>query len=278
MNKGYLYVLAAVILWTFVPIVVRLLLPFISAELMLFYRFFFAALALSAIIIFRKKRVKLDKGRIKIFLPLAIIYVATLYTYILGIANTKIAYVTFLQQISPVYTFVLAYLFLKEGVKKNVYYALAISVLGILVIFYLSGEAQGSFFGNAMAVVSGVFLAGYTVLSRYAGRKYSAEETSLWILVIGSILLSFMLLQTPSLSLENWLLVLALGTFSTALPLMFYTESLKFLKAQKASIMVLMMNVTIPVAAFLAFGELPKAGSVVGGLLILAAALIVLKS
>ena len=55
--KGYEFVLLAVVLWSFVAIIVRLLHPYISVESMLFYRVFIAA-AVLILFVFITKIVK----------------------------------------------------------------------------------------------------------------------------------------------------------------------------------------------------------------------------
>lgn len=280
MNKGHEYVLLAVMLWSFVAIIVRLLNPFISIESMLFYRSFIAA-AVLILFVFITKTVKfsgMNRQKLGIYAVLGFLYTSMLYTMMMAFVNTKIATAQFLQQLSPVYTFIFAHFLLKERASSKNYYALVLALSGTLLVFYFeSGSLSSSFMGNVFALISGIFLAAYHTLARHL-RKYSGLEISAWAFIFGTIMISFSAFDKVSLSADNWLLLIGLGVFSTALPFLFWVKSMKYIKAQEASVLLLLTLITIPLLAFFFFNEIPSLGAIAGGALILAASLIMLKS
>ena len=281
MNRGYFYVLIAVLLFTFVPVFARILLPYINVESMTFFRFMFAVIALIIISSVKKVRIfkRIDRKEAIAYAGLGIIYVLVVYTYTLAVSYIHIANVQFLQQTSPVFTFIFAYLFLRESVKRSLYYSLIIAMSGAFIIFYFSASSifGNQFIGNILAFVSGIFLAGYTTLSRHIGRKYPTLQATTWAFIFGSIFMSFSLFNVPDLSVSNWILLILFGIFATAMPFLLYVKSMEYIEAQKASLLLLLTVVTTPVAAFLFFQEIPSLASFIGGSLILLSSAIVLK-
>ena len=223
MNKGYLYALIAVFFFTFTPIFVRVLLPYIDAEPMNFFRFFFAAIVLVIATGFTKTPLlrSMTKRRFISYAFLGILFALVLYTYVIAISHTYVANAQFLQQLSPIYTFIFAYVFLKEVVGKRLYYSLALAMLGAFIILYFSTtdslfETQA--IGNVVALISGVILAGYTTFSRHIGKNYPVIQSTAWAFIFGMVFMSFSLFNVPNLSYMNWLLLIMFGIFSTAMP------------------------------------------------------------
>ena len=280
--KGYEFILITIILWSYVPILVRLLLPYISAESMLFYRFLIAFLVILPFASITKSvnLTEINSKKLLIYSLLGLLYTGILYSYIIAISYTKIANAQFLQQLAPIYTFIFAHFLLKEHAKSKHYLALILALIGgTLILYFDSGFAFGSSFkGNILALISGLFLASYTTLSRYLGRTYSELEATIWAFIFGTIIMSFSVSNAVSLSLNNWVLLIAMGIFSTALPFLFWVKSLKYIKTQEASILLLLTTITIPILAFLFFNEIPSIGTLIGGTMILIATSIVLKS
>jgi len=279
MNKGHEFVLLAVLLWSFVAIIVRFLHPYISVELMLFYRVFIAAIVL-ILFVFMTKSVKfreMNRKKLAVYAIVGLVYTAMLYTIMLAFVNTKIATAQFLQQLAPVYTFIFSHLLLKERANQKHYYALILGLVGAFLVFYFETDFSGSFLGNILALISGVFLAAYHILSRQL-REYPGIEISVWAFIFGTLMLSFTGAGSGIPPVDSWLLLISLGVFSTALPFLFWVKALKYVKAQEASILLLLTLITIPTLAFLFFNEIPSTGAIAGGVLILAASLLVLKA
>jgi len=279
--KGYKFILLTVFLWSFVPITVRLLLPYISAESMMFYRFLISVMVVLPFALITKSinLHNMNRQKFLTYFILAIFYTGILYTYILAISYTKIATAQFLQQLAPIYTFIFAHFLLKERAKPNHYRGLVFATLGAsLIIYFDTGFIlESSFIGNILALISGLFLASYTTLSRHIGKKYSEFEATLWAFIFGTIIMSFSAFNTVSLSINNWFLLIVLSVFLTALPFLLLIKSSRYVKAQQTSILILLTTITIPILAFVILNEIPSIGTIIGGLLILVASLIVLK-
>lgn len=283
MNKGYYYALLSVLFFMFVPIFTRALLPAINAEAMLFFRFLFASITLLIIskIIRKPLFEKITRKYLFFYAIFGIIYALVLYTYIVAVSYTYIANVQFLQQMSPIFTFIFARLFLKETVKKSLYYSLIIAIIGAFIILYFSNtsvvfEMQST--GNVIAFTSGVLLAVYTVISRYMAKSHSLMQANTWAFIFGTLLMSFSLINIPALSASSWVLLILFGVFSTALPFIFYVESMRYIESQKASLILMLTVVTNPIAAFIFFREIPTIAALAGGALILLSSIMVLKS
>lgn len=92
-----------------------------------------------------------------------------------------------------------------------------------------------------------------------------------WSFITGIVLMApFALPRLPaSIPAQAWLMFTVLGTVCTALPVLFFVKSLKFMKAQNASMGALLLAVTVPALGLLV-GEIPNSESITGGIFIVA--------
>jgi drug/metabolite transporter (DMT)-like permease len=165
-------------------------------------------------------------------------------------------------------------LFLKGRIGKNAAFAIAVTLLGSVIIALAdSGAGEGHLEGDILAVLAAVCSAVYMLFGRSAQKKLST--TVYTYLVYGScalVLLAVCLVQNTGLlaSGVNPVVVgFLLALFSTILGHTIFSWALKFYSPSFVSACKLMEPVGAGILAIFLFGEIPAPMALLGGALIL---------
>ncbi len=127
--------------------------------------------------------------------------------------------------------------------------------------------------GVAWGVVSAVLFAIRNVLSRNSVRAYRGELVMWYQLVVVVIVLSPLLLWRNLLSEpDTWGQLALLGVMFTAVPHTLYLRSLNSLKAKTVGIVAALQPIYSIVLAALFLGEIPTLRTLIGGSIVMAAA------
>ncbi|MCK5474783.1 MAG: EamA family transporter [Candidatus Aenigmarchaeota archaeon] len=192
--------------------------------------------------------------------------------FTLSVINTSIANTFFLMFTESFFVVIIAAIFLKEKITKDLIVTLFLGFLGVFFIF--SPQSLGNnFVGNLYGLAAGFVYALYIVVGRHMGKKYSSSTNTLWSFIFGVLFLlpvtlwlenPFMVSASPFI----WFLVFLMGTIiSTAYFLLNY--GLKNLTAGYGGILLLLEPVSAVFFALLFFGEIPPTSTLVGALLIM---------
>ncbi|HEX5752767.1 MAG TPA: EamA family transporter [Archangium sp.] len=260
MLRSRLYLLAAAVLWSTAGAAVKLC--SLSAWQIASGRSLIAALVLA--LAFPAGR-KLPSRR---GLVAALAYAATVVSFIIANKLTTAANAIFLQDTAPLYVLLLSPLVLRERPSRGELAAVPVFLLG-LSLFFLDQLAPGQFWGNVIALGSGVAFAMCILGLRAVGEEGSS------VLVWGNLMAGFSVL-VPSLggpsptALDVGLLVF-LGVFQLGLAYTLFHRGLREIPAVEASLLILLEPVLNPVWTFLFAGERPGPWAMVGGAIILLA-------
>jgi drug/metabolite transporter (DMT)-like permease len=260
MLRSRLYLLAAAVLWSTAGAAVKLC--SLSAWQIASGRSLIAALVLA--LAFPAGR-KLPSRR---GLAAALAYAATVVSFIIANKLTTSANAIFLQDTAPLYVLLLSPLVLRERPSRGELAAVPVFLLG-LSLFFLDQLAPGQFWGNVIALGSGVAFAMAILGLRAVGEEGSS------VLVWGNLIAGFSVL-VPSLggpsptALDVGLLVF-LGVFQLGLAYTLFHRGLREIPAVEASLLILLEPVLNPVWTFLFAGERPGPWALVGGAIILLA-------
>jgi drug/metabolite transporter (DMT)-like permease len=254
--KGRILVLSAATLWSLGGVLIKSM--HLPPQTIACYRTLFASLFLFLL-----------RGRglgrpTWIYLLAAIPYCLQGLFFIAATKATSAANAIILQYTAPMYTFVLAYLFLGESIQKRSLCSLAIGMIGVAVIFF-GGWKGGDLLGVALALISGFFFSVLTVVFRYMRDKDPFAITFFNNLFTGLMLLPI----SPKVPLGSELVVLLfMGVVQVAMPYILFTKGLQFVQAQEAGILSLIEPVLNPIWVALVIGEIPSHFTIVGGSLI----------
>lgn len=177
--------------------------------------------------------------------------------------------------LAPVLVALAAPLALGEPRSRRTPLALALALGGTSArLFGRAGGAAGDV-GHAVALggASAVFYAANVLLSKRLSRDFGNAEMFAYHALIGGALLAAVAdLPAPG---EAWLRPIAGGLVSALLPGLVYYAGLRRLAAERAGVLTYLEIPAAAVVGWIAFAEAPGAGALVGGLLILAAGILV---
>ena len=256
--------------------------PEVSSGMIVAYRFIFATIVLLVYGIVTKKssNIKIKLNDVPYLVLPAVILSFTTYTYTIGLKNTTIANTIFLQQMAPLYVLLISALLLKEKTSKNTAIAVIIGILGGFIIFYYdisSINVTTNFYGNVMSMFSGFGWALYTINIRALSKKFDGLTTTLWMFVFATIIMSPFFSGSNILTPFSLSVLFILGFLCTAGSFLLYSIALKHIMATKASVIILTEGILAGILAYIVLGETVTQGTIIGGALILAAVLIILK-
>jgi len=194
-------------------------------------------------------------------------YILTQFLFIWSTKLTTAANAIFLQYTAPVYVILLALWFLHERPTRIDWSSMLIIFVGMLLFFGDKLSTDG-FYGNLLAVLSGVTSAFMTVSLRAQKDGVPAESILLANLFTAVIGIPFILKEswTPT----NWIILLYLGTIQMGLSFLLFTNAIKYVPALEANLISTLEPVLNPVWVFLFLGEEPGRFALIGGLIVLA--------
>jgi len=189
-------------------------------------------------------------------------------SFIIANKLTTSANAIFLQDTAPLYVLLLSPLVLRERPSRGELAAVPVFLLG-LSLFFLDQLNPGQFWGNVVALGSGVAFA----LCILGLRAVGAEGSS--VLVWGNLIAGFSVLLPalggPSPTALDLGMLVFLGVFQLGLAYTLFQRGLRETPAVEASLLILLEPVLNPVWTFLFTGERPGPWALVGGAIILLA-------
>src|SRR3989344_4415517 len=268
--RGYLFIaLSALILGTN-GIFARLIdLP---SPILLFYRFFFGALAITVYLFIRERTISVPKTNIKNLLMLGFLNALTAVTAYYAFTHTSIANAEVLLYAAPIYVVILAHIFLKEKIEKNTIISLFISFVGIVLIaiFANNSSSSGDLLGVLAGIFAGISFSLFFVFSKAIGSKDSGIKLNLYQTIISCLFLFPFLLFIPyTLNPTILLLLFFGGIILSGIAVSLYFTGLKSVKAQHVGIISYFEPLSAIVYALFIFGEIPTILTIIGGVLIL---------
>lgn len=200
------------------------------------------------------------------------------FSYFKAISLTGVAAAILLEYLAPVLVLIVSVAFLGERLTWALPTAVGLSVTGCaLMVGVLGGEGlavsgQGLFWGLASAV----FFAGYSLMGRYAARRFT-PWTLLTYGLLAASLFWLVFLGGPGRVislLADWralLAVFVLAVVSTIIPFGAFLKALHLIEATQASVTSTIEPVIAGIAAWFIFGEHLGWLQLVGGGLVIAA-------
>lgn len=196
-------------------------------------------------------------------------YAGLLVTNVAATKMTTAANAILLAYTAPVYVALLAPVVLGEKTRRADWLFIGVA-LGGMVLFFLDRLSPTGFWGNILAVGTGLSYAVFTLCMRagHGGSPISA-------VIAGHILtaligLPFLLGDLPTTA-GDWLGLGYLGVVQQGASLALYVWSIKRLKALEAILLMTFEPIFNPIFVALGYGEVPGPWAVVGGLVVVGA-------
>jgi drug/metabolite transporter (DMT)-like permease len=189
--------------------------------------------------------------------------------FIQALTYTTIANALFVLGAIPFFAALFARLFLGERLRRSTLVTMLFAACG-LALMVVKGMSLGSGFGNAMALVTALFFAGYAVVLRYRRRI-----EMLPVLVISSVfIIGVSLLFTGSdlaVPLDDILLSLFWGACLSGFVNWTFIIASRHLAAAELTLIMLLEFALGPIWVWWFIGEVPTGWTLIGGCVIIGA-------
>ena len=196
--------------------------------------------------------------------------VATLYalgslTFITAVYNTSTANLVFILAFNTMFAALLSWLFLKERPRPVTLAAMAVMLVGVLIIVG-DGIGSGNFFGDMMAVCSAFLIASAITVTRASGKDMGF--TALVAVVLPCIVAATMLRETGLQVEAPWWIIF---NGAVVMPISFFCLATgpKYLSGPEVAMFYLLETVLAPVWVWMIFSETPSTASLIGGSLLI---------
>jgi len=174
----------------------------------------------------------------------------------------------------PVITVFLEPLFSKSRPKMKDMITALVVVIGIVLLIPEVSFGNQVTLGIMTGVVSAVFFALRNILHKNYFSHYSGPHTMLYQTLVACLMLCLFVEVPPmQVSANDWLLLLLVGVIFTATPHALFASSLRYLSATTAGLISCLQPLYGSVLAFLLLHERPSLLTIIGGLLVISAAI-----
>lgn len=213
-------------------------------------------------------------------LLIGLIVAVNLLLYFVSIRYSGVAVAIFLSYMAPVYLAVAAPIFLKERTDGAAWGAIAVAMLGMAAIVFpgvLTGGTGFSAIGIASGIAAGMCYAAALMTIKSVRHKVASSTIVLAQCVVTTVamlplgLIEVLRTDEPVFTAGSLLVALLLGVLTTAFTFTLFTHGIRYVKVQHASIMGYLEPVSAPIYALILLGQVPDLWTVAGGVLIVAA-------
>lgn len=215
--------------------------------------------------------------------------------YQLAVENEKASTVAVVFSGNPIFVSILAFFILREPIHKNNVIALALEVVGILIIMNPFGSQMNPL-GIALSIISAVLFAFYGVMGKKKTRKYGSITVTCFSFIFGSLELLVMVMIGKIDAAANFFDSIGLSVFShidmlqgislsilpalayicivnSAAGYVFYMLAMEKTSACEASVVFFLKPIFAPVLALIILGEVPSISMIIGIIFFLAGSL-----
>ena len=286
---GYAALAAAGSVWGTAFVFGKWALTELSVGHMVLLRFVFASLGMSVALLRERRHGPIHIARRDIALVLAGALIGVPIQYLVqfqGLAHTTVSHASLMVGILPVLLGVAAALFSHERLDTFGWAGLVASTAGAALVAFGggdSGDLSGATLFGDLLVVASLFAGVVWILvsQRLMERRYSPATTSAIVVIIGTLVLAVWVVGTEglpnfgALSIRTWLSVATLGLFATTIATLLWNWGLARVPASQAGVFVNLEPLVGAILGVALFDDTFGPLSILGGLLIVAAAVVV---
>jgi drug/metabolite transporter (DMT)-like permease len=196
-------------------------------------------------------------------------YAANMILFVAATKLTTAANAIFLQYTAPVYVAIFGSYFLKEKVTGFEWLTIVAALFG-MALFFFDRLTFASYWGNGLAILSGVAFAGMVIFMRKQKNEFPLGSIFFGNILAVIVCLPFMFGSVPDK--VGCLALVALGTVQLGLSYILYSIAIKRVTALEGIMLPMIEPVLNPIWVFLFLAEQPGRWAVPGGIVVIGAA------
>ena len=197
----------------------------------------------------------------------AFLYGAGSVSFIAAVFTTTTANLAFLLAFNTMFAALLSWVFLKERPRPATFIAMGFMLLGILMIVG-EGMSSGHLFGDAMALLSALSIAGAITVSRASGKNMGFSSL---VAVVIPFLIACWVVGKSGFHIEQPIWILIDGAIVTPLSFFCLATGPRYLSGPEVAMFYLLETVLAPVWVWIIFSETPSDQSLIGGMILVIA-------
>lgn len=188
------------------------------------------------------------------------ICIFSLGLWALSLQYTSVAKSMLLNNLTPIFTTLGGWLFLKKRFDRRFLAGMAITLIGAIAMGFEDLSSAGGFLiGDILALLSAVFLGTYLLMVEQLRSRFDATTILLWRCTVGSgILLPILWITKEPFVASNsttWLSVLGLGIVCEGFGQRLLADSMDVLSASFISLLLLLEPIMSAILAWFIFKE-----------------------
>jgi drug/metabolite transporter (DMT)-like permease len=199
-----------------------------------------------------------------------IAYAATMIVFVIANKRTTSANAILLQYTAPVWAALLGWVIAGERPRWEQWAALVLVFFGML-LFFKDDLGGGNFFGDLLAVVSGICFGVHSVFLRMIKRGEAADAMLLSHIFCALFSAPFFFFSPPSLSPGTAGAIFFMGIIQIGAASALFAYGIKRVSAIQAMLTAMIEPLLNPVWVFAVTGEKPAFSALIGGGIIIAA-------
>ena len=270
-RRGVLLVLIATVLWSLAGLFARLL-AHLDVWTVMGWRALLgaASIAIVGLIEWRSGRLDQPLGFGALSPVVALLAMIAISAYTASVMTTTIADVMVIYATLPFVAAAIGFLINGERVSARTLAASGAALAGIIIIA-ASGLGSGRLLGQGLSMLMTLAFGAMIVLQR---RQPGASIIVVNCLgALGSGIFGLANSPLQAISLHDFAILFVFGLTTIGLAFVLFMEGAKFIPSAEAGLISLLDVVLGPVWVFIAFGENPGLATIIGGAIVLAAAL-----
>jgi len=265
--SGQLAVLATAVLWSTSGIAIKVNIwhPMVIAG----FRSFLAAVFLIVVRFITRTRMNRQNERFP-FWAGSLAFASCMICFIIANKLTTSANVIMLQYSAPVWAALLGWALVHEKPHWEHWGALVLVCSG-LFLFFRDGLSAGSHLGDAISILSGVFLGSSSVFLRMMKKGSPQDAMFMGQLIVAVVCTPFFFLFPPSFDATVIASISFLGIFQAGLASVTFSYGIKRISAVQAMLIATAEPILNPIWVFILIGEKPSLTALLGGIIIIIA-------
>ena len=196
--------------------------------------------------------------------------------FVLSINYTTVANTLFLLSTAPFFSIFLSYFLLGEKIRLKDLCASLVALIGVFIISLgsqasnnIAATSLGDFFGIGIAFFTALVL----TLARHGSSKLVIRSNAIGMYAVALFVLPFV--KNFSVEQETILYLLILCLICVPIGSLLILTGPKYISASEVSLIILLQVIIAPILAWLILKEYPGLSSLVGGIFVISALLIV---